>query len=377
MSITQGHRIQHGKHVARPARTLALVAVTLCGLLVSSPFPRAADTPIRLTAGCPTDIGISPGWNLTEPDADLKKDLQSARNLGAKTFRFDLDWSVVEQVPGVYDWTLTDRMANAVAANGMKPLAVVGFTPEWARMPGTTSSHSAPTDPSAFAAFANRAAGRYAKIITDWEIWNEPNISASWAPTPDPVAYTQLLSLAAAGIRAAQPSANIIAGALSPASDSVPGQVHPLTFTQAIYANGGKNSFNTLSIHPYTFPALPTDPATSWWSTFQQVPLIRNVMVTNGDSSKPIWFTEFGAPTGSSPDSVTPAFQSQCLSDGIKAARKLSYVKKTLIYSLRDAGTDVTDREQNFGLLYNNFTAKPAYATVRSLARPGILFLSC
>lgn len=357
-------------------RTLTFAAIALSCLVLSSLLVNPSTMPIRLTAGCPTDIGISPGWNLTESNTDLANDLSNARNLGARTYRFDLDWSVVERVQGSQDWALTDRMVNAIVAKGMKPLAVLAYSPPWAQLPGTNSSHSAPADPAAFAAFANRAASRYAKMINDWEIWNEPNLSGSWLPTPDPAAYSRLLTLAAANIRAVQPSANIIAGALAPASDSVPGQIDPVTFAQAIYANGARNSFSTISIHPYTFPALPTDPSTSSWSTFQKIPLVRNAMVANRDSSKPIWITEFGAPTGTGANAVTPTFQATYLTNGIKAARNLGYVTKILIYSLRDSGTDTTDIEQNFGMVSFNFVPKPAYAAVLSLARPKRLMLA-
>lgn len=329
----------------RPTKALAFAVVAFSCMVLSSLLPNSATTPVQLTAGCPTDIGISPGWNLTEPDSDLANDLSYARNVGARTYRFDLDWSVVERVQGTQDWTLTDRMVNAILSRGMKPLAVLAYSPTWAQIPGTNSSHSAPANPAAFAAFANRAASRYATMISDWEIRNEPNLSGTWLPAPDPVAYSQLLTLAAANIRAAQPSANVIAGALAPASDAVPGQIDPVTFTQAIYANGARNSFNTISIHPYTFPALPTDPSTSSWSTFQKIPLVRTAMIANGDSSKPIWITEFGAPTGTGANAVTPAFQATYLTDGIKSARSLGYVTKILIYSLRDSGTSTADIE--------------------------------
>jgi hypothetical protein len=42
-------------------------------------------------------------------------------------------------------------------------------------------------------------------------------------------------------------------------------------------------------------------------------------------------------------------------------------VARTYIYELIDEGTDPTNKEDNFGLLYNNAAPKPAYTALRNL----------
>ena len=281
----------------------------------------------------------------------------------------------MEPQRGTFNWTPVDRVVNAIVNHGMRPLGVLAYTPAWARdsaandLPGAPANHRPPANPADYAAFAAQAASRFATTINDWEIWNEPNSSAFWVPAPNADAYTRLLVAAAAAIRAVKSDANIIAGAMAPGEDWADGEIDPLTFVQRMYAAGGKNAFNTLSIHPYTYPSMPTDASTSNWSTFQKIPRIHDVMQAQGDGAKPVWITEYGAPTGSDSTSVSRDVQATYLKTGINAARGLGYVPVILVYSIRDSGTNPSDPEQNFGLLTRGFERKPAYDAVLNMAK--------
>ncbi len=352
----------------------AIVLATGSVWWVSAAGHRWMTSLTQSSAPCGGDIGMAPSWIIDATDADLTRDLSAAQAAGATRFRFDVDWSVVEPARGEFNWAPIDRLVKAIETHGMRPLGVLAYTPAWARpagvetLPGVLASHSAPANPADFAAFAGQAANRYGDTITDWEIWNEPNRPSFWSPAPDAAAYTQLLIAASEAIRAVQPNANVIAGALAPGQNDAAGEIDPFTFTQRIYENGGQNAFNTLSVHPYTYPWMPTDPSTSSWSTFQKIPRIRDLMAARGDEPKPIWITEFGAPTGSDSTSVSQDTQAAYIAAGINETRKLGYIPVILIYAIRDSGTDPSDPEQNFGLLKHDFQPKPAYDAVRQLA---------
>lgn len=60
--------------------------------------------------------------------------------------------------------------------------------------------------------------------------------------------------------------------------------------------------------------------------------------------------------------------QADIIRDGIAEARRLGYVDKVFVYTLRNHGPNLFDREQNFGLLEYNFTAKPSLAVMQSAA---------
>ena len=154
-----------------------------------------------------------------------------------------------------------------------------------------------PDDPDAFARYAREVARRYGPLgVTAFEIWNEPNIAAFWQPRPDPERYTELLTRAAAAIRAEIPSATIVTGGLSPASDRSDGrEIRDRTFLRRVYAAGGSEAFDAVGLHPYTWPSPPDHPAD--WNTMLGAEALHRLMVSNGDGDKRIWGTEFGAPT--------------------------------------------------------------------------------
>ncbi|MBY4225587.1 hypothetical protein HQO39_00940 [Rhodococcus fascians] len=63
----------------------------------------------------------------------------------------------------------------------------------------------------------------------------------------------------------------------------------------------------------------------------------------------------------------------------LNKASTLPYIGPVFVHSLRDAGTDPADAEQNFGLLRADFTHKPAFDVVRgrSAAIPAPLWGRC
>jgi len=328
--------------------------------------PWHLDAP-RTVAKCLNDIGISPGSFDAESGDDLHRDLAESRNVGATRLRFDIDWSSIEAVRGVYDWSHVDDVVKAIVDAQLTPLAVLSYTPDWARVPGATDSHGAPADPRQFAKFAADAVERYGSIIQTWEIWNEPNIDMFWSPTPNAKAYVDLVRATSAAIRDKQPNATILVGALSSGADANYGEIDPETFVSEMYAAGASGTFDALSVHPYTFPALPTDPDPDGTNTFRKLPRLHAIMASNGDGEKNIWITEFGAPTGTDPSAVTQVGQAENLSTGILAARSLGYVPVIFIYSIRDSGTDARDLYQNFGLLTHSFARKRAFQEVKIL----------
>lgn len=352
-----------------PRLLLSVVASgVLAAGLVTVPVG-AAHADITPVTSFPAAVGVSPGAGLLwEPDAELARDLDLVKASGMRWVRLDFDWASIEDVQGRYDWTNLDRVVAAVRTRGLEVLALPAYTPPWAR-PAGTDSHTPPSDPAAFARFVGAAAARYApQGVQAFEIWNEPNISAFWQPKPDPAAYARLLVAAAAAVHSANPVATVISGGLSPATDEADGSsIRPATFLRALYAAGAAASFDAVAVHPYSFPALPTDTTTAEWNTFQALPLLHELMAANGDAGKRIWLTEVGAPTGTSPDAVSEARQADIVTAAVTAAPSWAWTGPTFLYSIRDAGSDGGDREQNFGLLRRDFSPKPAWTALTAM----------
>jgi hypothetical protein len=357
------------------SRVLVVVALGLLfGTLVG--VPQAAAVP-SATASCFPAPGLtgggvvkgaSPGAGfLYLSNSDQAAEVDAAKKAGIRTVRIDVDWSAIETSPGVFNWSSTDRAMAAVASAGMCPLGLIGFTPKWATNPAdnATDSHYRPKDPARYGQFVRTAALRYRSTVSAWEIWNEPNTLNFFKPTTDAAYYTQLLKAGYAAVKGVNSTLGVISAGMAPATDNGR-DIAPLTFLAGMYDAGARGSFDAVGMHPYTYPYLPNDPSTSSFSAAQQMWPMHDIMVNRGDGAKRIWMTEFGAPTGTSPRAVTPQTQADTVRIVLDAAKGTSWLGPAYVYSIRDAGSDLTDPEQNFGLLHRDFAPKPAYQVMAS-----------
>lgn len=349
---------------------VATVLVTVGALLHSSVSTSYEPCPVSPPID---DLGIALGAGYTAlPKSDIEINVDAVRDSGSSWVRFDVDWSSIEAEQGQFDWSGTDRLVEASKSAGLEVLALITYTPAWARdsKAPASDSHTKPADPATFATFAAIAAQRYGDAISAWEIWNEPNLHMFFNPAPDPTYYSTLLSLSSAAIKRVQPHATIVSGGLSPAPDDGV-NISPTTFLSEMYQSGVRTHFDAVGMHPYSFPAMPSDPLTKSWNAFFRMKTMRQTMIDNGDAAKTIWATEFGSPTGNDPTSVTTADQAAILRDGINEARRGGYVSKLFVYSLVDRGIDKGDREQNFGLLDAAFEPKPAMKVLEDASKTG------
>ncbi|TMK70532.1 MAG: hypothetical protein E6G50_08390 [Actinobacteria bacterium] len=258
----------------------------------------------------------------------------------------------------------------------MRVLGILAYTPPWARATGVTTSHTPPADLNTFATFARTAAAHFGPLgVHDYEIWNEPNIASFWYPGPDPARYTQMLKLSYTAIKAADSSAFVVSGGLSPYGSY--GQadaqhMNPINFLQSMYANGARSSMDAVGWHPYAFPYGIGFYSWSGWSQMSATnPSARSVMTANGDGAKQLWSTEFGEPTGSSSRSVSEAAQAAYVTDTYAALRNWSWAGPAFFYSFHDNGTDPTNIEDNFGVLHYDWSTKPAFGAFQIAAAAG------
>ena len=132
--------------------------------------------------------------------------------LGVKHARFLSGWAKTEQEKGVYDFTWLDRPVRECAAMKIKPwISILYGNPVWGsdfrlgmRVGQITNN------PEAFAAwkrYVKALVTRYADVVDEWEIWNEP-----FGQNED---YATLFYETAKVIRSVQPKAICICTAVS------------------------------------------------------------------------------------------------------------------------------------------------------------------
>ncbi len=322
--------------------------------------PSTPETPDEPERTRPLRLGISPGISILDaPDDEMRADLASAVRLGVDRVRLDLSWARVERTPGVLDWADSDRVVDASRDAGLKVLVVVSYTPSWAAL-----ADGSP-DPELFGEFVSAAAERYGDRVYAWEMWNGPNRQSFWGARPDPREYARVAAAGARAVRADDPRATVVVGSLAPAENGAAGrQTSPEAFLRGFYAAGIKRSlFDVVSIHPYTYPALPR--GRQPWNTFARLPELHQVMQRAGDGDKPVWLTEYGASTGESARSVGERRQAEMMVGAVRGARDLPYVDSLWFYSLRDTVSDSRDPAEGFGLIDDQGRPKPAYSALQ------------
>lgn len=354
-----------------------------------SPSPSASPSPTRTpkpqpsqSGGVSGQFGLSVGDTLPWlPRAEMEHRLDDIRSLGVTWLRFDLDWSNIQhEGPGSWNWADYDAVISAARARGFQLLPILTYTPDWAHAAAGCEGPRCAPNPSQFANFAAAATARYAaRGIHTWEIWNEPNDDGTWLPRADAAAYTQLLRATYPAIKRADPGATVITGGLASTDDA--DGVPQLTYLQSLYANGAKNYFDGVGYHPYSYP-VPASYTASWnaWSKMSLTGTsFRSIMVANGDSAKPIWVTEYGAPTGGpnglatttnynlegNADHVTEAYQAAIATNVVQTARSYPWLAVTFWYSYKDEGTSTDTIENFFGLIRTDGSPKPAYSALK------------
>ena len=124
----------------------------------------------------------------------------------------------------VYDWTITDKIFDALTAAHVRPIVEIGFMPEALSTHPEPYRHSFPKGdiytgwaypPKDFDkwgklihAYAEHLKGRYGADTDQWlwEVWNEPDIGY-WHGTPEE--YDRLYDVTAEAIRGVLPTARI------------------------------------------------------------------------------------------------------------------------------------------------------------------------
>ena len=309
-------------------------------------------------------FGVAAGGGIQdERRQDMSSDVSAFREVGARWLRIDINWSSIQAGgPSSFSWGATDRVVREARRCGMHVLGGIYYTPAWARPAGTPPTWA--PDPAAYGRFASEAASHYRRRgVSTFEIWNEPNIARSFAPTVNPAVYTAMLKAADRGIRGANPHATVVTGGLSP-SPTANGDFSPTAFLKAIYAHGGKRFFDDVGVHPYCSPDMPgaRDTWSAWYQIYGTRPSLRSLMVSHGDRGKKVWATEFGAPTwGPAGTFVSFPTQAAMVTRSYQLWASYSWAGPLFVYSGRDQGNDNSSTSDWYGLLQANWVPKPAY----------------
>ena len=223
------------------------------------------------------------------------------RAAGLSRIRRGFYWRRLE--PARDDWRFDEvqGVVDGAAGAGVRLTALLAYGNPWAQedpdLYGTVRIED-------YADYAGKVAERYCAQITDYEVWNEQNITRFWHVPPDPARYGDLLVAASRAIRAACPSARVFFGGLASYDDVALFDTwgflrRALEARPEICA-----AIDGVALHPYTWFQQDPPEHDEWVSEGvekrsqeAQVRRAREILAEAGCPPKALSFTEVGWPT--------------------------------------------------------------------------------
>jgi hypothetical protein len=315
---------------------------------------------------------------------DLTASYNQLLSTGATWLRAEYWWPDLQATStNSFVWAGLDNMVNSAVAKGINVLVLLNGTPDWDTYPGCTNTGGticAPNGTTATATMCSAVATHYKGEVFDYELRNEVNVTANWEPSATSSDYVLELNACANAMHAVDPTIKIVSSGLENAADVTGVSIAPTTFVTSMYANGAV--FDILGFHPYTYPYTPSyDLSTVHGSGWYAMTQVRAIMVANGDSAKPIWATEFGAPTCGpgrayginnsivqyDRNFMTFQAQEQIAQDAFNTMATESWLGKIFFYTKKDANSnDPSTTENCFGVFFTNNQPKLMYEVLRS-----------
>ena len=228
-----------------PSRGAASHARWVCAIVVFLALALGAGSTAR--AASPMTFAISDD----AAQRAFPSELTSARGIGIAAARAYVGWANVatrrpaqprNPADSAYNWALPDADMARYGAAGVQVWIAFWETPAWAS--GSTDTAVWPTRASDLGDFAYAVARRYpqVKVFMDW---NEPNLKAYAKPNTI-AAYEPMARAVYTGVKAANPSAKVIAGNLGKYRDN--GR-DPALWAATLRADGVP--MDSFGIHPY------------------------------------------------------------------------------------------------------------------------------
>lgn len=318
--------------------------------------PTAQIVPAAEIVSAPSTIGIADSGLYGQTQAQIDQTLDTLQSIGVQDIRVFVPWIFVEPAQGTYNWSYMDMVMQAAADRNMGVMVEIASTPTWAGSSTSITGAGTP-DPATYASFAAEVAKRYGSTISAYEIWNEPNYVLSSDPI-DATAYAALLKAAYPAIKAVDPTATVVAGALGSVISFGSITLDPVTFVKEMLAAGASGYFDALSFHPYQESLPFSSGAGVANSPLMQLNAIYQLLQQYGDGNLKIWISEFGAST----NDVSEQTQADLIKNLIDTWQTLAYAGPVFIYTAQDgvAGAD------GFGIYNADWTPKLAVAVIEA-----------
>lgn len=340
----------------RASALTTLGTVSSTWLTSCSPDTSARPTPSPIATQT-TELVVSAGLGVNiHPSAHIHEDIAALATLGLRVVRMDMSWDQIERRQGHYDFSRYDPVIDALGTYGIRPLCILGYNNTLYER--TTAPQNYVVGPrtdevrQAFARFAAAAASHFQGRGIAWEVWNEPDYTLFWYPTPLADDYMALARPTIQAIRRADPQATIVAPALIGLE---PRYLTSWTFLERCLALGLADLIDVLSVHPYRL-----DAPESVTADYQRLrALLARQAPRHGNL--PLISSEWGYSSWISQEQQAAYFVR------LNLLNLLNNLPMSIWYDWRDDDSDPQQVNNNFGLLSSTGQPKPVYHAARTL----------
>ncbi len=352
-----------GHHGLKAAGAAGMLAIALAASAAdhAQEVAEAPQEPVYTPTGRPVPPnffalnGITPFHHLHDQDPAVREALwdvlderlAAMAEAGATAARVDTWWGSIEVERGQFEWDFPDRVVSRIVEAGLEPLPILCYNSAWS----PDESPATEEERAAYGDWVFEMVRRNSGKARQWEIWNEPNITPYWVPSPDPEAYAQLLQVAYRRAKEADPDVTIVG--MSTAWMDLP-------FIEAAWRAGAAGHMDAISFHFYD--STPDEAIIE-----EDLRELRRFLERHGEPDMPVLVTESGLTTGPSAVVVTSTPEEQAR---WMVKRHLVMLAEGLdqfyYFKLQD---DPPEPEPDgwWGLLEDDGTQKPSWDAYRTM----------
>ncbi|MEO8285893.1 MAG: hypothetical protein ABI670_05620 [Chloroflexota bacterium] len=314
-----------------------------------------------------------------------------------------IEWKETETPKGVLYFEEIDRIVNDARQHNVRVLLSVVKAPSWE----TGGFNGFPKDPADLYDFMKALATHFKGRVDAYMVYNEPNLSGESGDV-NPSRYVEVLKQGYLGVKAGDPNAIVLSGALAPTGVNDPegkrgpgelGVLSDLRYLEEMYQyNNGevRSYFDVLGIHPYGFnnppelkwpdnpnnnPAFPLNDkgqidyynrSNSFY--FRRIEEQRAIMEKYGDGAKQVWVTEYGWCSDFRPDGYGECKYNTEQDQGDYLVRAIQYSKKyypwmgvMFIWNLNfSTFQEWYTGPSHFSIINGDWSGRPAYFALKN-----------